>query len=156
MEKTLENPLNWKEIKPIHPKGNLSWIFIGKTDAEAETPIFLPPDMKNWLIGKKLWSWERLKVGVEGNNRGWDGWMASLTQWTWVWVNSKSRWWTGRPGVLQSMGSQKVGYDWATELNWFAYLYMNLLFSFLLNSNLLARLEINLWNTLYWLCNIAY
>ena len=62
--------------------------------------------------------WERLKAGGEGANRGWDGWMASLTEWTWVWVNSGSWWWTGRPGVLQFMGSERVGHDWATELNW--------------------------------------
>ena len=67
---------------------------------------------------KRPWCWERLKVGGEGDNRGWDGWMASLTQWTWVWVNSGSWWWTGRPGVLQSMGLQRVGHDWAPELNW--------------------------------------
>ena len=66
---------------------------------------------------KRPWCWERLKAG-EGNNRGWDGWMASLTQWTRVWVNSGSWWWTGRPGLLQSMGLQRVGHDWATELNW--------------------------------------
>ena len=65
---------------------------------------------------KRPWCWERLKVGGEGDDRGWDGWMASPTQWTWVWVNSGSRWWTGRPGVLQSMGLQRVGHDeW---LNW--------------------------------------
>ena len=64
------------------------------------------------------WCWERLKTGREGDNRGWDGWMASLTQWAWVWINSGSWWWTGRPGVLQSMGLQRVGHDWATELNW--------------------------------------
>ena len=67
---------------------------------------------------KRPWCWERLKVGGEGDNRGWDGWMASTTQWTWVWVNSGSWQWTGRPGVLQSIGSQRVGQDWATELNW--------------------------------------
>ena len=67
---------------------------------------------------KRPWFWERLKAGGKGDNRGWDGWMASLTQWTWIWVNSGSWWWTGRPGVLQSMGSQRVGQDWATELNW--------------------------------------
>ena len=67
---------------------------------------------------KRPWCWERLKAGGEGDDRGWDGWMASPTQWTWVWVNSGSWWWTGRPGVLQSMGSQMVGHDWATELNW--------------------------------------
>ena len=64
------------------------------------------------------WCWERLKAGGEGDDRGWDGWMASPTQWTWVWVNSGSWWWTGRPGMLQSMGSQRVRHDWATELNW--------------------------------------
>ena len=57
-------------------------------------------------------------AGGEGDDRGWDGWMASLTRWTWVWVNSRSWWWTGRPGVLRFMGSQRVGHDWATELNW--------------------------------------
>ena len=67
---------------------------------------------------KRPWCWERLKVGGEGDNRGWDGWMTSLTQRTWVWVNYRSWWWTGRPGVLQSMGLQRVGHDWATELNW--------------------------------------
>ena len=67
---------------------------------------------------KRLWCWERLKAGGEGDDRGWDGWMASPTQWTWVWVSSRSWWWTGEPGMLQSMGSQSVGHDWATELNW--------------------------------------
>ena len=61
--------------------------------------------------------WERLRAG-EADDRGWDGWMALPTRWTWVWVNSGSRWWAGRPGVLQSMGSQRVGHDWATGLNW--------------------------------------
>ena len=75
------------------------------------------------------WCWERLKVGGEGDDRGWDGWMASPTQWTWVWVNSRSWWWTGRPGVLKSMGSQRVGHDWATELNWTEYKLFNRLCS---------------------------
>ena len=69
---------------------------------------------------KRPWCWERLKVGGEGDDRGWYGWMASLTQWTWVWVNSTSWWWTGRPGVLWFMGSQRIGHDWVTELNWTA------------------------------------
>ena len=72
-------------------------------------------ELTHW---KRPWCWERLKVGGEGDNRGWDGWMASPTQWTWVWVGSGSWWWTGRPGVLQSVGSQRVGHDWVTELNW--------------------------------------
>ena len=72
-------------------------------------------DLTHW---KRLWWWEGLGAGGEGDDRGWDGWMASLTRWTQVWVNSGSWWWTGRPGVLRFMGSQRVGHDWATELNW--------------------------------------
>ena len=72
-------------------------------------------ELTHW---KRLWCWEGLGAGGEGDDRGWDGWMASLTQWMWVWVNSGSWWWTGRPGVLWFMGSQRVGHDWATELNW--------------------------------------
>ena len=65
-----------------------------------------------------LWCWEGLGAGGEGDDRGWDGWMASLTRWTWIWVNSGSWWWTGRPGMLWFMGSQRVRHNWATELNW--------------------------------------
>ena len=65
---------------------------------------------------KRPWCWKRLRAGGEGDDRGWDGWMASLTQWTWVWVDSESWWWTGKPGVLRFMGSQRVRQDWATEL----------------------------------------
>ena len=115
LEKTLESPLDCKEIQPVHPKGDQSWIFIGRTDAEAETPILWPSETKNWLIGKDG-CWEGLKVGGEGYDRGWDSWMASPTQWTWVCVNSGSWWWTGKHGVLKFMGSQEVGRDWATEL----------------------------------------
>ena len=67
---------------------------------------------------KRPWCWERLKAGGEGEDRGWDGWMASPTRWTWVWASSGSWWWTGKPGVVQSMGSQKVGHDWVAKLNW--------------------------------------
>ena len=66
----------------------------------------------------RLWCWERLKAEGEGDDRGWDGWMVSPTRWTWVWVGSGSWWWTGKPGMLQSMGLQTVGHNWATELNW--------------------------------------
>ena len=118
LEKTLESPLDYKEIQPVHSKGDQSWVFIGRTAVEAETPILWPPDVKCWTHLKRPWSWERLRARGEGNDRGWDGWMASLTQWTWVWVDSGSWWWTGRPGVLQFMGLQRVGHDWATELNW--------------------------------------
>ena len=112
-----ESPLDSKEIQSVHPKGNQSWIFIGRTDAEAETPTLWPPEVKKWLW-KRPWYWERLKTGAEGDNRGCDRWMASLTQWRWVWVNSGSWWWTGRPGMLQFIGSQRVRHDWETELNW--------------------------------------
>ena len=92
LEKTLENPLNSKEIQPVHSKGNQSWIFIGRTDAEAETSILWPPHAKNWLTGKdpdagKDGRWE--KAMTED-----DSWMAWPTQWTWVWVSSGSWWWT--------------------------------------------------------------
>ena len=67
---------------------------------------------------KRPWCWERLRAGRKGDDRGWDGWMASPTQWTWVWVDSEIWWWTGRPGVPRLLGSQRVGHDWVTELNW--------------------------------------
>ena len=70
---------------------------------------------------KRPWCWKRLKAGVEGDDRGWGGWMASPTQWTWVWASSWSWWWTGKPGVLQSMGLQRAGHDWMTELNWISH-----------------------------------
>ena len=102
-------------MKPVHPKGNQAWLFIRGTDTKTETPILLPPDVKNWLIWKDPY-WERLKVGGEGDNRGWDGLMASPTQRTWVWVNSGSWWWAGRPAMLQSMELQRVRHEeW---LNW--------------------------------------
>ena len=94
------------------------WYFFGKNDAKAETPILWPPHAESWLIGKD-WCWEGVGAGGEGDDRGWDDWMASPTLWTGVWVRSGSWWWTGRPGVLQFMGSQsRTGVsDW-TELNW--------------------------------------
>ena len=75
----------------------------------------LTEDLTHW---KRPWCWERLKVGGEGNNRGWDGWISSPTQWTWNWVSSGSWWWAGKPGMLQSMGLQRVGHDWEAGLNW--------------------------------------
>ena len=117
LEKTLKSPLDCKEIQPVNPKGNQSWIFIGRIDAEAEIPILWPPQVKKMTCWKRPWCWERLKAGGEGDNRGWDGWMASPTRWTWVWVNSGCWWWPGRPEVLQSMGSQRVRHNWETELN---------------------------------------
>ena len=96
-------------------QGNQSWVFIRRTDAEAETPILWPPDAKNWLIWKDPDA--RKDWGQEEKGTTEDIWMASPTQWTWVWVDS-GNWWTGRPGVLWFMGSQRVRHDWATELNW--------------------------------------
>ena len=85
LQKTLEGPLDCKEIKPVNPKGNKSWIFTGRTDAEAEAPILWPPNEKSWLTGK---DWERLRARGEEVNRKWNGWMASPSQWTWIWANS--------------------------------------------------------------------
>ena len=114
LEKTLEGPLDGKEIQPAHPKGNQSWIFIGRTDAEAETLILWPPDAKSWLIAKhpdagKDWRWEETGT-TEDEMVGWHHWHDRQ-----VWASSGSWWWTGKPGMLQSMRSQRVGHEW---LNW--------------------------------------
>ena len=136
LEKTLESPLDCKEIQAVHPKGDESWVFTGRTDAEAETPTLSwdsNTSDSTWCeelthledpdAGK---DWRQEEKGTD--DRGWEGWMASLTQWTWVWVNFRSWWWTGRPGVLWFMGSQRVRHDWVdwTELNWFSYVSYDL------------------------------
>ena len=113
----LRVPWTCKEIQPVHPKGDQPWVFTGGTDVEAETPILWPSDVKSWLI------WKVSDAGkIEGrrrrDDRGWNGWMASPTQSTWAWVDCWSWWWTGRPGVLWFMVSQRVGHDWVTEFNW--------------------------------------
>ena len=115
-EKTLESPLDCKEIQSVHPKDQ-SWVFIERTDIEAETPILWPPDAKRWLIWKDPDAgkdWRRRRRGQQ-RMRWLDGVADSRTL---VWVNCGSWFWTGRSGMLQSMGSQGVGHDWATELNW--------------------------------------
>ena len=117
LEKTLESPLDCKKIQPVHSEGDQPWDFFGRNDVKAEAPGLWPPHLKRDSLGKTL------MLGGNGGrrrrgDRGWDGWMASWTLWMWVWVNSGSWWWTGRPGVLRFMGSQRVGHDWATELNW--------------------------------------
>ena len=116
LEKTLESPLDCKEIQPVHPKGDQTWVFIGRTDVEAKTPIFWSPDVKSWLIWKDPGARKDWRQEEKGTTED-DGWMASPTRWRWVWVNSRSWWWTGRPGMLWFMRSQRVRHDWATELN---------------------------------------
>ena len=117
LEKTLESPLDCKEIQPVHPKGTSPGCSLEGLMLTLKLQIF----------GHLMWrtdSFEKtLMLGkIEGrrrrDNRGWNVWMASLTQWTWVWVNSGSWWWTGNPSMLQSMGLQRFGHYWATELNW--------------------------------------
>ena len=113
LEKTLESPLDCKEIQPVHSK-NQPWDFFGRNDAKADFGHL----MRRVDSLEKTLMMGGLGVGGKGDDRGWDGWIASPTRWTWVWVNSRRWWWTGRPGVLRFMGLQRVGHDWATELNW--------------------------------------
>ena len=120
LEKTLENSLDCKAIQLVHPQGNQSFMFIGRTDAEAEILASWCKELTHW---KRSWCWERLKVGGEGDNRGWDGWMASLTWWTRV-----CRWWrTGMPGMLQSMELQRVRHNWklsnSKDIHGYLYVY---------------------------------
>ena len=108
LEKTLESPFDCKDIQPVHPKGDQSWK--PRTDVEAETPILWPPDAKSWLI------WKDPDAGKDwGDDRGWDGWIASPTQWTWVWVNYRSWWWTGLV-CCSSWGHKDL--DRTERLNW--------------------------------------
>ena len=118
LEKTLESPLDCKEIQPVHPKEDQPWVFIGRTDIEAETPMLWPPDVKSWLIGKdpdagKDWGQEE-KGMTEDEMVGWRHWLNGhefgWTPGSWLW--------TVKPGILRFMGSQRIRYDWTTELNW--------------------------------------
>ena len=106
-----------KEINPEYSLGNWCWSWNSNT---------LATWCKELTHLKRPWCWEILKVGGEGNDRGWNGWMALLTWWTWMWASSGSWWWTGKPGVLQSMGSQRVGHNWVTKLNWTEFSDLNL------------------------------
>ena len=114
LEKTLQSTLDCKEIqsilKEISPEYSLEGLML---NLKRQYFGHLMQKLTHW---KRPWCWERLKAGGERDDRGWDGWMASPTQWTWVWSSSWNWWWTGKPGMLQSMGSQRVGHDWATEL----------------------------------------
>ena len=120
LDKTLESPLDCKEIQPIHSEGDQPWAFFARMMLKLKLQYF----------GHLMWRVDSLEKTLilggiggrgEGDDRGWKGWMASLTWWTWVWVNSGSWWWTGRPGVLQFMGLWRVGHDWVTELNWTSF-----------------------------------
>ena len=124
------SPLRWTGWNSLQSKG-LSRVFSNTTvqkhqffgvhwkdwcwDWNSNTSGTSCEELTHW---KRPWCWEGLGARGEGDDRGWDGWMASPTQWTWVWVNSRSWWWTGRPGVLWFMGSQRIRHDWVTELNW--------------------------------------
>ena len=101
--------LDWLNLLAVKYKTLRDWCWSWNSNTLATWC----EEMTHW---KRPWCWERLKVGGEGGDRGWDGWMASPTQWTWVWVDSGSWWWTGKPGMLQSMRSQRVRHNWATEL----------------------------------------
>ena len=125
LENTLESPLDCKEIQPVHSNRDQSILTEISPGCSLEgmmlklkhsnTLVTSCEELTHW---KRLWCWEGLGAGEEGDDRGLDGWMVSLTRWTWVWANSGSWRWTGRPGVLRFMGLQRVGHDWATELNW--------------------------------------
>ena len=117
LEKTLESPLDCKEIQPVHSKGDQLCMFIGRTDVEAETPILRPPDMNSWLIWKdpdagKDWGQEEKRM-TEDEMVGWHHQLDG----------HEFGWWTERPGILQFMGTQRVGHNWANELNWLMSLY---------------------------------
>ena len=114
LEKPLESPLDSKEIQPVHPKENQSWIFIGRADAEAETPLLWPPDAKSWLSGKDPDAGKNWRQEEKGTTE--DEMAGTTDSRTWVWINSGSWWWMRRQGVLQPMGSQRFRHDWATEL----------------------------------------
>ena len=118
--KTSESPLDCKEIKPVNPTGNQPWIFIESTEAEAETSVLWLPDVKNWLIRKDPDAGKDWRQGEKGIT-GWNGWMVSLTWWTWVWASSRS--W-GSLACCSPLSRKRVGHNWATELNWSTYAQM--------------------------------
>ena len=126
--------LNSQKTKIIASGPITSW----EIDGETVETVSVATSCKELTHWKRPWCWEGLRAGGEGDDRGWDGWMASPTRWTWVWVNSG--WWTGRPGMLQFMGSQRVGHNWVTELNWYICLYTIFVFLFLIYFTLYDRL----------------
>ena len=150
LEKTLESPLHCKEIQPVPTdflrKSVLNihwkdWCWSWNSNTLATWCKLI-----HW---KRPWCWARLKAGGEGDDREWDGWMALPTRWTWVWVDSRSWWWAGRPGVLQSMQSQRVGH-WATELNW------TLLMVGIVRKSKLVRNKSYSTKQLWWQINVLF
>ena len=136
LEKTLESPLDSKEIKPVNTKGNQPWIFIG---AEAKAPILWPPDAKSVFTGKDLDAGKAWGQEEKGVTRRWDGWMASLIQWTWIWAISEREWGTGKPGILL-WGCNELDVtawlsDWTTTN------------PFIINSSINSSFYVNLWQT---------
>ena len=157
LEKTLESPLDSKEVQPVHPKGNQSWIFIHWKDwCWSWNSNTLATWCKELTHRKRPWCPKRLKVGGEGDSRRWAGWMASPTQWTWVWVSSGSWWWIARPGMLQSMGLQRVGHNWVTELNWSdnAYYYNEIVIC--LHNLSVKEKKLESTFVFLWLCDYVY
>ena len=152
LEKPLESPLACREIQPVHPKGDQLG-FLWKDWCWGWNSNNLATSCEELTHWKRPLCWEGLWAGGEGDDRGWDGWMASPTQWTWVWVNSRSWWWTWRPGMLRFMGSQRVGHNWATELNWRIIEKQCILVEkFLLLKNLLTNPVILKGKLLKWVC----
>ena len=148
LEETFENPLDRKEIKPVNTKGNQSWIFIGRTFAEAEALILWPPDANNWLIGKdpdagKDWRWQE-KGTTENEMVGWHHQLYGLE---FEQAQGVSHSWTGKPGVLQSMGSQRIEHDWVAELNWITIGSFSLKSSMIVPSYLVLQIQ-NYWKIL--------
>ena len=115
LEKTLESPLDSEEIQPVHPKGDQSWVFFGRTDAEADSNT-LATSCEELIHLKRPWCWERLKAGGKRDDREWDGWMASLTQWTCVWVGARNWSWQGSLAYCSSWGCKES--DTTEQLNW--------------------------------------
>ena len=143
---------NQSILKEINPGISLEGMMLKLNSSTLATSC---EELTHW---KRVLCWEGLGAGGEGDSRGWDGWMASRTWWTWVWVNSGRWWWTGRPGMLQFMGSHRVRHDWATELNW------QCLYGYILSTptfiydyiNILKRLQSQETCLGRWICLIKY